>query len=369
MIDTSIFNPSKNYESTNKTLFLNGEHGLLDSIHRPHPELFRLYKLLKSLDWDELEFPLESCQAEFMRRPKSLCNKMIQTLSYQWEADSVAAHSIAPVIAPFVSDTDLWLAYSKISENEGLHALAYSEIVKYGLGGDTKLAMAQVLENQEVLKRLRTVANALGYVKKVGAKLTLGLISPDSDEAIDAAMLFVCVMLVLERVQFMPSFAVTFAIGEISAFIPIVKTVQKICTDEYTVHILVGKYVLGNEQQVPRSIKSLERIRSTVETVIDEVRTAELNFIQVLHEDGEELPGATPKMLGQWVDFAVTDVYNVLKWKNPFPVINKNPLGYMSTWIDQGKSQGSPQETREGGYLLGGFVTSTEPVVFDIDDL
>lgn len=369
IIPSSILNLKKDYSPLAGSLFLSGGHGLIDSINRPHQKLFDLYKELKSLDWDEHEFELEKCQIEFNTKPDHLCFKMIQTLAWQWEADSAAAHSICPIIAPFVSSDDLWLAYLRINENEGLHALSYSEIVKYGLGDATQ-AMQDVLANIEAAKRLSVIAKALHYVKTVGAKLTLGMIKPEDDEAIDAALLFSCAMLVLERVQFMISFAATFAIGETGSFMPIVDTVQKICTDEYTIHIPVGKYIIGNELNIPRSQASFKRIWPTVEKMIEETLASELHWnYNHLFADGQQLAGVTPKMFEDWALFAVNDLFDTFKQPNTFRVVNKNPLGYMTNWIDINKNQGSPQEKRAGNYLLGGVVSGDSSAMIDVSDL
>lgn len=369
ILPESILNLKKTYSSEPGSLFLQGNMGLVDSINRPHQKLFDLYKELKSLDWDEHEFELERCVLDFKTKPPHMCFKMIQTLAWQWEADSAAAHSVAPVVAPFVSSDDLWLAYLEVNRNEGLHALSYSEIVKYGMG-DAAQVLLDVVNNSEAAKRLSTVANGLHEVKMVGAKLTLGMISQDSDEAIDAAMMFAATMLVLERIQFMISFAATFAIGETGSFMPIVDTVQKIMTDEYTIHIPVGKYVIRNELNQARSKKSIERIWPAVEKMIGEVLKAEVHWnYNHLFADGHELAGIRPKMFEDWALFAVNDVFETFGKPNPFTIVSKNPLSYMNDWIDINKNQGSPQEIRRGNYLLGGVVQGNDTSPIDVSDL
>lgn len=370
MIDTTVFDTGRIYTPPTRSIFLQSGFGLLDSIHRPHQELFDLYKKQKRLDWDENEFNLEACQVEFLSRPKHLSEKMLNTLAWQWEGDSVAAHSIAPVVAPFLSDDDAWLAYQRISDNEGLHALSYSEIVKLGLGGDASQRMKEILDNQASLKRLNTVARNMGIVKRAGAKLVLGMIDRNSDEAIDAAMLFVCTMLGLERIQFMQSFAITFACGELGAFMPIVETVQKIATDEWTVHIPTNKYVLQNEMSVPRSAQALKRIQPAVEEMYWEIMSSEVAWNRnSLHADGKEMTGVTPAMLENWAYFGMTDLYKTFGWTNPHREVYHNPLPYMEDWMNINRNQGSPQEKRGGNYLLGGVVKSSEEAVFDVDDL
>lgn len=356
LIDNLIFDTQKVYNPSSRSIFLQSNNGLLDSINRPHPKLFELYKRLKRQDWDENEFQLIQCQEEFLSVPSHICKRMIDTLAWQWEGDSAAAHSIAPVIAPFVSDDDAWLGYQRISDNEGLHALSYSEIVKLGLGGDARVRMQEVLSNLDSMKRLTAVGNALGHVKRVGAKLTLGLIDMNSDEAIDAALLFAVTMLCLERIQFMQSFATTFAIGELGLFIPIVSTVGKIAVDEYSIHVPFGKYIIENERNVPRSIKSFERIRPMAEKIIADVTAAELTWNRHQHQDGNDLPGMTEEMFADFTLYGTNDVYETMGWQNPHRIVDRNPLSYMGNWIDINKNQKSPQEEKGANYLLSGTV-------------
>lgn len=367
MIDNLIFDTKKDYTPT-QSVFLQGNPGLVDSINRPHPKLFEFYKRLKRQDWDENEFNLITCQEEFLSVPQHICKRMIDTLAWQWEGDSAAAHSIAPVIAPFVSNDEAWLGYQRISDNEGLHALSYSEIVKLGLGGDARVRMQEVLQNIDSLRRMAAVGNALGYVKRVGAKLTLGIITPDSDEAIDAAILFVVTMYCLERIQFMQSFATTFAIGELGLFIPIVSTVAKIAVDEYSIHVPFGRYIIQNERTVDRSIKALARIRPMAEKIISEVTAAELEWNRLQHQSGEDLPGMTEDMFGDFILYGTNDVYETLGWDNPHRVVDRNPLQYMNNWIDINKNQKSPQEEKTGNYLLSGTTKGTGAKI-DVSDL
>lgn len=367
LIDRMIFDIKREYAPT-QSIFLQNFPGLLDSINRPHPKLFSWYKQLKAGDWDENEFNLISCQEEFLTVKPSIVNRMTTTLAWQWEGDSAAAHSIAPVIAPFVSCDEAWLCYQRISDNEGLHALSYSEIVKLGLGPDAKKNMADVLSNLDSLKRLRTVANALGHVKKVGARLTLGLITPEDDEAIDAALLFAGTMLCLERIQFMQSFATTFAIGELNMFIPIVSTVGKIATDEYSIHVPVGKYIIQNERTVARSIKSLERIRPMMENIIQEVTASEIEWNRLQHQSGEDLPGMTEGMFEDFILYGTNDVYNTFGWTNPNRIVARNPLPFMDDWIDLNRNQKAPQEEKGGNYMLSSVIDGGGAVL-NVDDL
>lgn len=53
MIDSKIFNIGKTDYSNPEvnSLFLGTDLGLLDSVNRPFPAIFELYKRLKAADW------------------------------------------------------------------------------------------------------------------------------------------------------------------------------------------------------------------------------------------------------------------------------------------------------------------------------
>ena len=63
-IDPTIFNVNKT-DYNNTPLFLGQLPGLHDSINRSDPGIHNLYKKLKNMDWDELEFDFTPCKHEF----------------------------------------------------------------------------------------------------------------------------------------------------------------------------------------------------------------------------------------------------------------------------------------------------------------
>src|SRR3954469_9371729 len=106
MLDTTIFNAGKaDYKNTG-SIFLGEANGLFDTINKNHPKIWEIYKNLKSLDWDELEFQFKQCNVEFKTRPASIGDRMIKTLGWQWEADTSAANSVISVMAPFLSSSE-----------------------------------------------------------------------------------------------------------------------------------------------------------------------------------------------------------------------------------------------------------------------
>lgn len=366
MIDQTVFNLNKTDYVGRKSLFLGDNPGLFDSINKSHPDIWNLYKKMKALDWDENEFPYADCALEFKTCNPSVYDMMIKTIAWQWEADSLAAHNLIPIVAPFVTSSELWTLYCQIGNNEVLHSLSYSEIVRNTFE-NPDVVMKEILEESEALRRMRVVANAMAEVKAIGLKLQTGEIQKDDPAARDAIMLFVFTLLGLERIQFMASFGITFAIAESGMFLPIGQAVKKICADELNVHVEAGKAIILNELQTPEGQESFNRIKSRVQEIYDEIVRSELRWCKYMFSNGRELVGMNLELLENWVLFNANDVYTFTKIENPFKIIRKNPIPFINDWIDLNNHQASPQEEKPSNYLLGGLVNDAGDKVYDFD--
>lgn len=365
-ISKNVFNLDFVKTTNNQSLFLQERPGLVDSIHKKHPTIWKLYKDMKRLDWDENEFDFSSCLLDFKNCPPHISDAMIKTLAWQWEADSVASHSLSSIVAPFVTSDELWAAWQRVGDNEVLHALTYSEIVRNSFD-DPATIMDSILAETEALKRLTTVSDVFAKTYTIAHKLALGMIDRDSEEAYDAIMLFTVTLLALERIQFVGSFAITFHIVDNSWFIPIGKAVQKICIDELQVHVKLDKAILTNELSLAKGKASFARILPIVNKVLSSLVESELTWTKYLFKDHAEIFDLTEKKVQDWIFFNATDVYDFLKIENPYKRITKSPLMYMNDWVDINNNQASAQEERVVNYLLGGVKNNTDGKKYEID--
>lgn len=367
IVSSNIFDAHRQYKETMGSVFLEAKRGLLDSINKRLPTVWALYKQLKTMDWDENEFPYKDAKAEFIHGNKDASEAMIETLGWQWETDSVASHHLVPLMAPFVSSSEYWVALCRIQDNENVHALTYSEIVR-GSFDDPDAVMQKVLDSQEPLRRLKAVIEIMDEALKIGCKINLGEIERESDIARDTAMLLAFAFFILERVQFMPSFAVTFGVAEkYGAYMPIAKAVQKICNDEFNIHVEVGREVIRNELNTKIGLASYERCKPRIAALIQEVVESEMAWTrEYLFRNGRVIPNCTADSLCEFVKFSATDVYNECPGiDNPFGNVTENPLPYMEDWVEMDKNQAAPQEEKTANYLLGGVVHIAGDKVFD----
>ena len=360
---TNIFNTEK-ADYTKTPLFLGEPGALIDSINKQYPRIWTLYMKMKSLDWDPNEFDYSPCNNEFKSCPKSVYDIMIKTLAWQWEADSVAARQIGPLVAPFVSSTELWAAWQRVADNEMVHALTYSEIVRNSFDRPDDI-LAEILSVKESFARLKTVASVMEKAYEVSHNYALGNVS--KEVAYEAIFMFTVTLLVLERIQFMSSFAVTFAIAETGMFLPIGKAVQKICQDEFEVHVELDKAILEIELATERGQQTYERLRPQIQQLVEEVYNSEGTWVEYAFSEGRELVGLNSTLLMEWVQYNVTDVIDFLKLDFPFKPIRKNPLGFIEEWISIGRIQTSPQEEKVGQYMLGMVTDNAGDKAYDVD--
>jgi ribonucleoside-diphosphate reductase beta chain len=369
IVSSNIFDAGRQYKTTTGSVFLEAKRGLLDSINKRLPTVWALYKQLKTMDWDENEFPYKDAKTEFVVGDKDASEAMVETLGWQWETDSVASHHLVPLMAPFVTSSEYWVALCRIQDNENVHALTYSEIVRNSFD-DPDAVMKKVLDSQEPLKRLSAVIAIMDEALIVGSKLNLGQISRESDQARDTAMLLAFAFFVLERVQFMPSFAVTFGVTEkYGSYMPIAKAVQKICNDEFNIHVEVGREIIRNELLTVPGRASYQRCLPRIATLIEEVVNCEMNWTrEYLFRNGRVIPNCTADSLCDFIRFSATDVYNECPGLvNPFGNVTENPLPYMEDWVEMDKNQAAPQEEKPSNYLLGNVIHTVGNRVFEIE--
>lgn len=363
MSENLAFNFDQDYSKT--PLFCAGKPGLFDTVNKQYPEIWSLYKQMKSLDWDENEVSYASCIADFEKCDKSTYDMMIKTLAFQWEADSIVSR-LAPVVSPFISSSELWAAWQRISDNECLHSITYSEIVRSSFK-DPSGIMSEILKVRESFDRLDVIGKIMHDTYKVSHDYALGNISDDI--AYEQVFLFVCALLCLERIQFVSSFAVTFAIADTGLFEPIGAIVQKIAQDEFEIHVELDKVVIRNELKTERGLAVFNKNKELINKMIDEVVLSEMVWSDYLFSEGRSLVGMNKQLLKAWACYNAKDVYNFLGLKPLDQTIKlpaSNPLPFMEDWLNISKKQPSPQEQDVTQYKTNVLVSDDDGIELEI---
>lgn len=362
------FNVNAVYDFHNGSMFLGENRGLVDSVHRSDNTTFNRYKLLKSQVWDENEYPMEESRLDFIRYPKE-GEMMKNNIGWQWGGDSTAANSLIPMVAPFQPISDAWLWFVEQGGNENLHALSYSESVKISVP-DGMREIQRIHNDNDTIRRVSYVSRILDHVIRVGARITLGDIKKDSEEASDTLMLMMGALFILERCQFMPSFLNTAMLFYQNMFKPVCQTIRKIAIDEWGTHIPQIRYMIQHELKFPARQASMVRIRPTLTKLLEEVIGNEVLWNSRQFAIGGELLGMTETMGADYAYYAGADVANEFSLKPDFKQVLKNPAPIMDNFLDLNREKQASMEGKGGNYLAVHVLSSTSGVTnFDLDGI
>jgi ribonucleoside-diphosphate reductase beta chain len=349
----SVFNVSNNGWKTKKyPLFMGEELSLYDSINVNYKELFDVYKQQVSQRWVESEFNHEQSRLDMLSCPKGIYDVMLLNLSFQWVADSVASRAIAPLFAPFVTNSELWAALMENSNMEVVHALSYSEIVRQCVTNPDDVFKLSV-QNEKTLQRAVKIVSVFNDLQKAGAEYTLGIRKNDQ-ETYNVVFKGLVALYILERLSFMSSFAATFAVVEQGYFQSIGKMVQKIMLDEIFCHYKTDAIALDIELATERGKIAMQQCKEEILEMVAEVRSQEHQWSDYLFSEGRSIVGLNPLLLNEWVDYNAQAVYDGLGLEDEitFKRIPANPLKWMDNWIEIDKFQNAMQEASGNNYAL-----------------
>lgn len=367
-----IFNVSKTAEDyENVQLFANGDVGLLDTVNKKFTKIFDLYKEMKQLDWDELEFDFSQCLVDFEKAPEDVTQMMVKTIMWQWESDSVASQCPAVLIAPYEPCTELWEAELRINDNESVHSNTYSEIVRMGFPVPTDV-LRTMLAHNEAHRRLGVVGRELKKLKQNSLKLAWKKefegYKITQEDVVQDMLMFYYIMFVLERVQFMDSFGTTFIIAQSGWYQAIGQAVKKICQDEYEVHSEYRKEVILQLLETPLGKQLFEKVKPKMVSILEEVVDSEIRWTteDLFENDTRTLVGTNSKLMVQWCLFNAKAVANTLKLKTKYTFPKTNPIPVLEDWINMNKQQSAPQEIDNPAYKVNAVEVDDEDMIFKI---
>ena len=367
---SEIFNTKKPVtEYSEKNLFLAGEPGLIDTIHRPFPKIWDLYKEMKSLDWSEDEFNYSKCFTDFSTVDKDISDMMLETIMWQWEADSIASRFPLVLISPFQPCTEVIEAEQAIMTNELVHANTYSEIIRMSFDNPQEV-LEKMLAKSDSFNRLSLVNSTLEDFQKYSAAVNYhGLDYTDDVEVYTNLLVFYFTMILLERIQFMASFAITFTICKSGPFQPIGMSVKKIAQDELEVHVEYRKQVVSEIIALDKEKFGgliLRNARPLLAELFNEVITKEMAWTDQLFE-GRNLIGTNKELIKEWVLFNAKDVHRFIgftKEEASFSYPRLNPMPFLEDWFNMNAIQAAPQEQDVPAYKVNVIENDDEDITF-----
>lgn len=367
----TVFNKTKTAEQyEDKALFLGEDKGLLNTIHKHFPKIWKSYKTIKSLDWDENEFTYSRCLNEFKTCAPDVKDMMIKTLAWQWEADSIAATSPIYLVAPFNPCIEVWEAEAAITANEMVHANTYSEIVRMSFENPSEV-LGSILADQEAMDRVSVIEAYLSEFAEFSLDYKQNPEKYTRKETIKHLMKFYYAMLLLERIQFMASFAITFTICKSGLFNAIGQAVKKIAQDELEVHVGYRKEVfteLRNMDNAEFGDQIFAEIKEDLKDMLLSVINTEIEWTKHLF-NGRSLVGINENMVTDWILFNAKDIVKFTDYSydefSQFSFPSKNPIPHLEDWFNMNSTQSSPQEQQVAAYKMNSVVRDDSDIVFE----
>jgi ribonucleoside-diphosphate reductase beta chain len=167
--------------------------------------------------------------------------------------------------------------------------------------------------------------------------------------------MFLVGMYLMERVQFMASFAETFDICRKGYFPPIRAAVEKIAMDEFEIHAQFGQEVLRIVLAQPDGMTFYAQCRDQIVAVINELFRSEITWLKWLRRDGDHEGFMTYDESVSWLEFNCTAAAVFLGLNEEeveFNFVTKNPLPWMKSHMNLSDNQASPQEEDANAYMV-----------------
>lgn len=353
----TVFNAkNQGYVTKKYPLFMGEQLGLFDTVNVAYPAIEKLYQQQLAQVWNEHEVDLTQDRMDMLRVPKETADLMVKTLSWQHLADSVAAKSIAALLIPFCTNSELEGMLTIQSFFEIIHSRTYSHIVKQTFVDPNKM-IEQTYNDVGVLLRSEAIVKAFDELESLPK-------DAPTQRKKEVLLKVLVALFALEGIAFMSSFAVTFAITETDVFQGIGALVAKIAADE-ALHTRMDATVLDVILRDSEWKNTFEQMKPELKVIVDAVVNQEMQYAEYLFSEGRNVIGLNAALLKEYTLYMAYPIYKFLGLNFDYQVIEENPLPYMAKYIDPSQMQSANQEIQNTAYNIG--VIENDTLGLDLD--
>lgn len=312
--------------------------------------------------WRPEEIPVSKDAQDFRSLPDNEKHIFTSNLKYQTLLDSVQGRSPVAVLLPLVSDPSLenWIETWAFSET--IHSRSYTHILRNVFENPSEV-LDDITENRHILERATSVTKYYDELYSVVCRLGKGEYVSEEEKW---TKLYKCLHSInaLEAIRFYVSFACSFAFGERKLMKGNADIIQLISRDE-ALHLSGTQYIIneilkGSEGSVAKEVAM--SLQPDVEQIFMEAAEQEKNWGKYLFQDGAML-GLNEAILGQYVEYLTDQRMRAVRLNSPYKTV-KNPLPWMSSWLNSSHVQATPQEKNLTSYLSGQVNTNINTNAF-----
>lgn len=377
----TVFN--REWDHTDKRLFLGQELGIADYVNKAHPRLEELALLQRSQFWVETEIPLDADKKMWPNLPESIKNKTLLNLAWQTQADSIISRAPENSINKLVSRPELEGMLKQWSYFEDIHSRAYSNIIQNVLPNPGEF-IATVQANDEAFARLAmpvqiidelaeladTWLSETEYVKRKDIMAMSEEHYQRLTEELQQKILeFYYAVYALEAIMFYASFACTFALAENDILTGIAKNLQLIAKDE-ALHTVMAMEVMNIVQNGEFPEHVVSKAKANAPAILRSILQTEINWANFIFPEGEDIPGLNAELLTEYLYYNARLAFQAvgIKWPEDLPVIERNPIPWINNWLNTKNQQVAPQETQLTNYRVGATTQTSEEELGKLGD-
>ncbi len=353
----SVFNTNRKYEdgvTPSYPLFLGPNLSLSDGVDVTYKEIEDAIFLQRANFWHENSVDMSNDRIQFPTLPKTMQDISILNLAWQSNADSIAGRAPIAALIPFVSNPELeeLLTYWQLFEQ--IHSRTYQHIIKT-VFPDPAAVRNRVANLEQAMVRLDIITREFDKLVELGAEYTLGHIDANNKShrkiVLKQIIKTVGALYAMESVQFMTSFACTFALANQKVLTGTCDQVKKIAKDE-KLHISFGRIILNILSNEPDSAEIYKECLPFLKNVMDETIKAEYVWADYLFSEGRQIIGLNAVLTKEYIDYLATTAYADIGLVYDKPT-TEHPINWIEGYLNPEKLQVAPQERDNTNYTIG----------------
>ena len=317
-------------------LFFGEDLGFADSINTPYPILDEMFQTQMSQIWNEFEIDLGQDRQDMLSVSRSKVDLVVINLLWQTLVDSMASRAITGLLMEHVSNSDLENWYNAVALFESIHARTYLHIIKQTFT-DPNQALLDGYANKNIIKRARRITEAFDNVANLPH-------DAPPEEIEKKVYLAIFALYMLESVNFMNSFSVTFGVAETGVFQGIAQDVKLICRDEL-LHAKGGREIIKIDKS------KILKYKKDIQDLYNGILADEKEWNTYLFSEGRQCIGLSVGIQNEYVDYLAAPVAKLLELEHAEPP-KTTPVPFMVHYTDSSKIQVAAQELQLTSYLV-----------------
>lgn len=311
-----------------------------------YPVLEKLYKKQRSFYWIPEEIGLSKDINDFKNLTENEKHVFTSNIKRQIVLDSFQGRAPTMCFGPIVSNPTMEKILNIWTFFETIHSESYTHIIK-NVYPDPSKVFDEMMDIKEIVDCGVDVSKYHNDLLESFEKYSYGSI-----EQKRAAYLAMVSTNALEQIRFQVSFACTFSFGQRDLMDKSSLIVKLIRQDE-SVHCGFSqnalKFMVKEDDDFARIS---EDHKDEVKHIYDEVYKQELEWIDYLFQYGP-IYGLTKEELTQYLGWLSYRRFRSFGVDFDFDAPKKDPLPWMSKWINTDDDQPPPQEDELTSYQLG----------------